>query len=204
MGTLNLADPKAMRAMAHPVRMALMELLAVTPTLTATQASEALGESPANCAFHLRTLAKYGFVQEAGGGKGRERPWTRVHRSINLSTEGQADYQAELAAHALSEAYGERMIERIRYAYGNTSWPPGWGDAVISSDSVRFLTAEEAIGVSKEIRAIIDRYEGRRTDPDSRPAGALPVQIAHYIFPMAGLAGVAGRPGHPQAADNDH
>ena len=55
---LNLTDPKAMRAMAHPVRMALLELLAVTPTLTATQASEALGESPANCAFHLRTLAK--------------------------------------------------------------------------------------------------------------------------------------------------
>jgi hypothetical protein len=36
-----------------------------------------LGESPANCAFHLRTLAKYGFVEEAGGGRGRERPRVR-------------------------------------------------------------------------------------------------------------------------------
>jgi hypothetical protein len=44
------------------------ELLSVTGTITATQASEALGESPANCAFHLRTLGKYGFVREAGGG----------------------------------------------------------------------------------------------------------------------------------------
>jgi predicted transcriptional regulator len=202
-GTLNLADPKAMRAMAHPVRMALMELLAVAPTLTATQASEALGESPANCAFHLRTLAKYGFVREAGGGKGRERPWTRAHRSINLDTKGQADYQAELAAHALSQAYGERMIERIRYAYGNTSWPKGWGDAVISSDSVRFLTAAEAIGVSEEIRTILDRYEGRREDPGSRPAGALPVQVAHYIFPMAELAGLAGQPDRPQRTGHE-
>ena len=201
--TLNLADPKAMRAMAHPVRMALMELLAVTPTVTATQASEALGESPANCAFHLRTLAKYGFVQEAGGGKGRERPWTRVHRSINLSTEGQADYQAELAARTLSEAYGERMIRRIRYSYTNAAWPKGWEDAVIASDSVRFLTAEEAIGISQEIRAIIDRFEGRREDPGSRPEGALPVQVAHYIFPMAELAGLAGEPDRPQDADND-
>jgi predicted transcriptional regulator len=203
MGTLNLADPKAMRAMAHPVRMALMELLAVAPTLTATQASEALGESPANCAFHLRTLAKYGFVREAGGGKGRERPWTRAHRSINVDTAGQADYQAELAAHALSQAYGERMIERIRYAYGNTSWPKGWGDAVISSDSVRFLTVEEAVGISQEIRTILDRYEGRREDPGSRPAGALPVQVAHYIFPMAELAGLAGQPDRPRATDNE-
>jgi hypothetical protein len=197
---LNLSDPRAMRAMAHPVRMALMELLAASRTLTATQASEVLGESPANCAFHLRTLAKYGFVREAGGGKGRERPWTRAHRSINFSTAGQADYQAELAARTLSEAYGERMLQRIRYASTNAVWPEGWEQAVISSQGVRFLTVEEAVGISAEIRAIIDRYESRREDPGSRPAGALPVQIAHYVFPMAELAGLdepSGRPGDP-------
>ncbi len=71
-----------MRALAHPVRMALLELFAYHETLTATQASELLGESPANCAFHLRTLAKYGFVREAGGGKGRERPWTLTSRTV--------------------------------------------------------------------------------------------------------------------------
>jgi hypothetical protein len=186
--TLDLADPKAMRAMAHPVRMALIELLSITPALTATQASEVLGESPANCAFHLRTLAKYGFVREAGGGKGRERPWTRVHRTINVDTANQANTQAELAASALSQAWGERMLDRIRRAYATTSWPEGWDDAVRANDSVRFLTAEEAIGVSEAIMAIIDRYESRLADPDSRPAGTLPVQIAHYIFPMAELA----------------
>ena len=72
---MSITDPTVMRALAHPVRMALIELFGVHPTLTATQASEALGESPANCAFHLRTLAKYGFIEEAGGGRGRERPW---------------------------------------------------------------------------------------------------------------------------------
>jgi hypothetical protein len=56
-GRLNLTDPKAIRALAHPVRMALLEALGHAGTLTATQASEMLGESPANCAFHLRTLA---------------------------------------------------------------------------------------------------------------------------------------------------
>ena len=57
-----LTDPRAMRALAHPVRLALIELLGHVGTLTATQASDLLGESPANCAFHLRTLAKYGYV----------------------------------------------------------------------------------------------------------------------------------------------
>ena len=79
----------------------------------------------------------------------------------------------------------------------------GLGDAVISSDSVRFLTVEEAVGISQEIRTILDRYEGRREDPGSRPAGALPVQVAHYIFPMAELAGLAGQPDRPQRTGNE-
>src|SRR5262249_61369493 len=69
-----ITDARAMRALAHPVRLALLEALVHAGTLTATQASELLGESPANCAFHLRTLAKYGYVVEAGGGRGRGRP----------------------------------------------------------------------------------------------------------------------------------
>jgi predicted transcriptional regulator len=189
---LNLTDPKAMRAMAHPVRMALLELLAVTPTLTATQASEVLGESPANCAFHLRTLAKYGFVREAGGGKGRERPWARAHRSINLTTSQQEGARAKLAATALSQVWNERTLEHIRRAFAAPAWPAGWEEAVRASDGVRFLTAQEAISVSDEIRAILDRYAGRRDDPASRPAGALPVHYAYYQFPMSELAGLAG------------
>ena len=82
--SLSITDPTIIRALAHPVRMGLIELFGVRETLTATQASEALGESPANCAFHLRTLAKYGFVEEAGGGRGRERPWKASTKSIRI------------------------------------------------------------------------------------------------------------------------
>jgi predicted ArsR family transcriptional regulator len=102
-----LADPLAMRALAHPVRLALIELLAVLDTVTATQASELLGESPANCAFHLRTLAKYGFVEEAGGGRGRERPWKAADRDISI-TSVHADPQAALAADALGRFWLEQ------------------------------------------------------------------------------------------------
>src|SRR4051794_41920037 len=69
-----VTDPMAMRALAHPVRLALIEALADAGTLTATEAGERVGESPANASFHLRQLAKYGFVEEAGT-QGRRRPW---------------------------------------------------------------------------------------------------------------------------------
>ena len=77
-GQRELTDPAVMRALSHPLRLSLLEELIHAGTLTATQAGEILGETPANCAFHLRTLARYGLVEEAGGGKGRERPWRRA------------------------------------------------------------------------------------------------------------------------------
>jgi hypothetical protein len=179
-----LTDPKAMRALAHPVRIALMEILLTTGTLTATQASEMLGESPANCAFHLRTLAKYGFVREAGGGRGRERPWTAAQRSIDISPIGLKDEQAEMAARALGEMWRERWLDRIRRAFSHGSWPVGWEDAVRASRSVRFLTPEEASQVGDEIWQIFRRYKDRQYDPSLRPAGALPVEFTFFGFPL--------------------
>ena len=61
----DIADARSMRALAHPLRLRLLEYLALRGPLTATQCAELVGESPASCSFHLRQLAKYGFV-EAG------------------------------------------------------------------------------------------------------------------------------------------
>jgi hypothetical protein len=188
----SLSDPKAMRALAHPVRMALLELLGVAGTVTATQASEVLGESPANCAFHLRTLAKYGFVVEAGGGRGRERPWTAAQRSLTISATDQKDPQAALAADALSHVWLDRWMDRARRAYGATDPAPDWERAKQWSRSARFLTPQEAEQVTLEVRQILDRYQDRDRDPSLRPATALPVECAYFTFPITEFAGIAG------------
>ena len=123
-GRLNLTDPKAIRALAHPVRWALLEALGQAGTLTATQASEMLGESPANCAFHLRTLAKYGFVEEAGGGRGRERPWRQTYDGMSWRARTD-DPQASEAAEALEQVWLDRSLTRARRGVspGNSSAP---------------------------------------------------------------------------------
>ena len=59
-------DARTLKALAHPVRVALIETLSVEGPMTATEAGERIGESPTTCSFHLRQLAKYGFVEEAG------------------------------------------------------------------------------------------------------------------------------------------
>jgi predicted transcriptional regulator len=192
---LDLTDPKAMRALAHPVRMSLLELLGVAGTLTATQAGELLGESPANCAFHLRTLAKYGFIREAGGGRGRERPWEMVHKTIHLSTH-QEDPHASVTAGMLQRVWLDHLFERARNALNSTeAWPAAWRNAHEASQGVEFLTPEETKELADEVLQILWRYKDRREDPSRRPDGALPVEFLFFGYPLMDLAGVAQQAG---------
>lgn len=185
-----LTDPIVMRALAHPVRTALFELLTAVDTLTATQASEILGESPANCAFHLRTLAKYGFAEEAGGGRGRERPWRAANQNIAI-TATHEDRKAAMAGGALSRLWLDQWIERAREVFGSGATLPGWEHTSGWSRNVAFLTPEETRDLSRQIQALIRQYEPRKSDPSLRPPGALPVEWSVFEAPMAELADLA-------------
>jgi Helix-turn-helix domain len=203
---MRITDPTVMRALAHPVRMALMELFGVHQTLTATQASEALGESPANCAFHLRTLAKYGFVEEAGGGRGRERPWRATANSVRIrvSTADLHSEQAQVAANALGQVWQERWFARIREAFATRHWAPEWEEAAGSSQTLTFLTPDELRGMREEIGAIISRHlDERRVDPSKRPPGALPVEIVSFAYPRQDLAAQLAAAGENGSADEN-
>jgi predicted ArsR family transcriptional regulator len=170
--------------------MALIELFGVHATLTATQASEALGESPANCAFHLRTLARYGFVEEAGGGRGRERPWRASKKSLRIRLrQSELDSeQAQVAAGALEQVWHDRLFARIREAFVNRRWSPEWEQAAGSSLTLAFFTAEELRTVRSEIDAVIHRHlDERRVDPARRPAGAVPVELVYFAYPRQDL-----------------
>jgi helix-turn-helix protein len=197
-----LTDPLAMRALAHPVRVALIELLAVADTLTATQASELLGESPANCAFHLRTLAKYGFVQEAGGGRGRERPWKSSGRNITVSTK-QDDPRAATAAGEVGRVWLERWMERARQVFGSSAYLPGWENATGWSRSVVFLTPGETEDLRRQMRHLLKQYEGRKSNPALRPAGALPVEWSVFAAPVAEFAEFAAAQARAAAKHDD-
>jgi hypothetical protein len=188
---LNLTDPKAMRALAHPLRWALLEALGHAGTLTATQASEMLDESPANCAFHLRTLAKYGFVEEAGGGKGRERPWRQVYGSMSWQSR-QGDQQFILAGRALNQVWLDRMMTRARHSLtSTTSWPDGFEDDLGGSASMLYLTPAEARELHAEFMKTFERLVGKedhrfieRRDPKHRPADAVPVEFVLLGYPV--------------------
>lgn len=178
-----LTDPREIRALAHPVRVALLELLAREGALTATEAGEMLGESPANCSFHLRTLAKYGFVEEAPGGKGRQRPWRRVTHSMTFG--GDAEPELEVAATELARHFDERaQRRRAEWLATRHTFDQPWRNGAFHLENLSYLTAEELDAVGEEILTIIRRYAGRIADLDARPEGSMPVAISAIGHPV--------------------
>src|ERR1700751_802009 len=98
-----------MRALAHPTRLALLDHLHTVDQATATECGEAVGDSPSSCSYHLRALAKWGFVVEGKRGPGREPPGRAAASRIEFPTDGleSTDLRDELVA---------RQQQRIRDA----------------------------------------------------------------------------------------
>src|SRR3984957_17015156 len=84
---LSLTDPRVMRALAHPARIEIWSHVLLEGPATATECAAVAGLSPSACSYHLRTLAKYGFVEEDPGhsADGRERPWRAAIYSFNVA-----------------------------------------------------------------------------------------------------------------------
>jgi predicted transcriptional regulator len=197
---LQVRDPKTMRALAHPLRVALLEAIgdAETQTLTASQASELLGESPANCAFHLRTLAKYGFLEEAGGGRGRERPWRLRFSSLELVPPG-LDRETLIAAEAAASIWMDRWVARARDRMMRVlGHPVEWQEAAIGRQASLYLTAEEAKDLGEAFHGLLEPYKARWEDRSLRPPGSLPFEVLVFGYP---LTDPPGPPGSAQPTD---
>lgn len=176
-----------MRALAHPVRLALLEHLAVAGTLTAAQAGERLNETPANCSFHLRILAKYGFVEMAGDGRGRARPWRRVSGGIGTPElyDDQADPETAATGRALTDIIVNRHLDSIRRyrAASEPAVPPEWRSLGGHTNAIAHLTLDELAELRSDLIALLTRHAGRSAQPTLRPAGSRPVQVFAFIMP---------------------
>jgi DNA-binding transcriptional ArsR family regulator len=180
----HVTDAQTMRALSHPVRIALIEELSLEGPMTATEVGERIGESPTTCSFHLRQLAKYGFVEEAGGGKGRARPWRMVSIAQRFSAQG--DPETELAQDALASLIRDRQLDRYRtWLDTKASYPREWRKAANHTEYVFYLTAEELEQLNDELLALLTpRALERVTDPSRRPPGSVPVEMLMFTYPL--------------------
>ena len=178
-----VTDARAMRALAHPLRVALLEMMRRDGETTATRAAELLGESPGNMSWHLQTLAKYGFVEETGEGRGRTRPWRATTDARRFDT-AMTDPETAAAGEALERTFLERTFNQMREWWSRRlTYPVKWRRAAFMSENFTYLTAAELREIMEEIVAIYDRYMDRE-DKEKRPAGALPVHLYAHGHPL--------------------
>jgi MFS family permease len=178
-----LRDPKALRAYAHPVRMTLIGLLRTRGPLTATQAAKLTGESSGTTSFHLRQLAKYGLVEETGGGSGREKPW-RATAMFTSIEEDPADPAAAAAGGLVRSVLTDMYFERLsRWLQTRDRAEPRWREAALFGDRFLYVTADELAGLSAGISELLDSYAERVTRPETRPEGARLVSALVFAFP---------------------
>ena len=181
---VRLTDPKMMRALAHPARIAIWTHIAMRGSATATECAEVAGLSPSACSYHLRTLARYGFVEEdrAAAANGRERPWRA--RLLAFTMEDRPDEPAagRVASRLLVENFRAAAEElRVRYVDRKSEYPADWQAAAGEMFSVAHVTPDELQELRAKVLEIMAPYV--RLEEAERSPGALPVRIMLDMFP---------------------
>lgn len=170
-------DARSLRALAHPLRWKLLDLLYSERAATATRCAEVLGESVASCSYHLNFLAKYGYIEEAPGGRGRQKPWRLTSVEQNLSYAG-PDPDGRLASLAATEAFLDHELERLKDRLRRTDTEPEqWRSAGALAGVTVPLTADELREASEALQAILLRHAKRTAGEEPVPPGAREVRL---------------------------
>ncbi|MET7419004.1 helix-turn-helix domain-containing protein [Dactylosporangium sp. NPDC005555] len=179
-----LTEPDALRALAHPVRYEVLNYLIAEGVATASQCARAVGDTPSNCSYHLRALAKAGLVAPDGSADGRERPWRALVTGFDVppdaDPESPAGKQAALIA-ALAVQRDQRLVRG--WMERRDRAPAQWRDADHYGLYTLRLTPDELRELGDRIDALVRPYIAATRD--DAPAGAEAVHLGFHGFPIS-------------------
>lgn len=180
-------DVVSLRALAHPLRIQLLETLSRYGAQTASTIAQRLGESSGATSYHLRQLAKHGFVREvASKGTARERWWERPPGSLTVTTAELASDPTTRDAARLVNNQLERGRAKVLAEFMDQAFdvlPSEWSDASMIATFNAHLTVEQLDAIASETQAFLreklERHRGQQDAPGTRP-----VQIQFNAFPI--------------------
>ncbi|MFG1623370.1 ArsR/SmtB family transcription factor [Kribbella sp. NPDC049227] len=172
-GDFEITDPQAMRALAHPVRLAALSWLQRNGPATATQLSEHVGASPSVTSWHLRHLANFGLVVDGpppdGGSDRRQRWWSAVSRGFRYEMPDTPE-GAE-AGRLLRTEMINQSLEAVQQWLAETEpgLEPGWSRVAGSANTRLVITPAEAEAIESAIEQLLAPYVQRRNEGETPP-----------------------------------
>jgi DNA-binding transcriptional ArsR family regulator len=197
-------DAGALKALAHPLRFQLVELLIELGPSTASELGRQVGESSGSTSYHLRQLAAHGLIEEAPElGNARDRYWRAVRGGYTI--EGfdvlQQPETRDDAQMLLDEVLRARLHRLRRWHRDAPRWGRDWAESTVEVTSRLRLTREELESLRDELVATLDRYRERQKDrygPGAEVGDAVPVVVQVDAFPTGDPSS-----GAPEGADDD-
>jgi DNA-binding transcriptional ArsR family regulator len=186
---VELRDPAALRALAHPARLTVVDELYQGNERTASELASLTGLTPSAMSYHLRALERWGIVERAEEREdGRERPWRAAGRSLSMISDSSPTAMA--ASDVIVGGYLQHLRDELRrWSLAERDESEGWRDVAGGRRSFLWLTEGEAQLFSEEMRAVIDKYVADR-DASNHPSDTRRVVCLLAIVPEAPDAGV--------------
>jgi DNA-binding transcriptional ArsR family regulator len=181
-GEVRLRDPGALRALAHPARLMVVDELYQGPERTASELARITDLTPSAMSYHLHALEKWGIIERGEAREdGRERPWRASGRSLRWDSEMSV---ADAAAQdVIAAGYLEQFRETFRrWSLVEATESDAWREVALLSRSFLWLTEEEAKALSAELSETIRKHIQDR-DAVEHPEGTRRVLCVVGIVP---------------------
>jgi DNA-binding transcriptional ArsR family regulator len=176
-----ISDAAALAALAHPVRLDVLNHLMSNGPATASACARAVGDSPSNCSYHLRTLARHGLVAPDESADGRERPWRAQVTGFSVAKAEPGTDEARSEAMLLAAAVQLDQRRLVDYYAHRDDVSPQWRTADSYSTYGLRVTPDELVSLHEQLDALIRPFiSATREDP---PEGSELVQVGLYAFP---------------------
>lgn len=189
LGREKISDPERMRALAHPARMTVFDYLGSRRIqgfdgATATEIAEVAGMTPSAMSYHLRTLAKAGFIEEAPSrGDARERVWRLKLHSFQIEADKNAPESDRVVERAMVQVFADQQ-DRVfeRWLAIRDEGDPDLRDLATVSNGRLRLTREEAAELKDRFIELLDDYAQRSLDRVERHDLDDGTEIFNYLF----------------------
>jgi DNA-binding transcriptional ArsR family regulator len=181
-------DAAQLRALAHPLRLQLLEILHSEGPATASQLARRLGESSGATSYHLRALHRAGMVEEAEQRNARERWWQRTAERLlipnSVPPEASDSERTELkAAHAQIESIivdkdAQALSRWMEIRYGLSL---EWQDSQWIGNFRIWATASE---VRQLVSTVLESIEPLRKAPEAADSERKEVHFSFRVLPQ--------------------